>query len=181
MESGRGKKYLFLSSICLSILCLLIFVINRESLAAATPDPNFYYYSGGRKIVLPLSKEMVAVRFKHGVGLEKQRAIVESEEDLGMFSERREISIFELTLFPIRQGITEENIIETINSLDGKSEVGFANPVYDFPVNPGIYDVIGELDLLSGERVPVSVSIEIIPEPASILLFAFGALLVRSC
>lgn len=133
MEKRGINRYIFLLLVCLSILCLLIFVINRESLAAATPDPNFYYYSGGRKIVLPLSKEMVAVRFKHGVGLEKQRAIVESEEDLGMFSERREISIFELTLFPIRQGITEENIIETINSLDGKSEVGFANPVYDFP------------------------------------------------
>ncbi|MBW8039652.1 MAG: PEP-CTERM sorting domain-containing protein [Planctomycetes bacterium] len=49
----------------------------------------------------------------------------------------------------------------------------------DFPVNPGIYDVIGELDLISGERVPVSVSIEIIPEPATILLLGLGVLLLK--
>jgi len=50
-------------------------------------------------------------------------------------------------------------------------------PTYDdFPVNPGIYDVIGELDLISGERVPVSVSIEIIPEPATVLFLALGGL-----
>ncbi|MHC4308423.1 MAG: PEP-CTERM sorting domain-containing protein [Planctomycetota bacterium] len=50
----------------------------------------------------------------------------------------------------------------------------------DFPINPGIYDVIGELDLISGERVPVSVSIEVIPEPATLLLFGLGMLLVKT-
>ena len=43
-------------------------------------------------------------------------------------------------------------------------------PNDDFPVNPGIYDIIGELDLVpsfGGERVPVSVQIEIIPETAT--------------
>ena len=39
-------------------------------------------------------------------------------------------------------------------------------PDDDFPVSAGIYEVVGELDLISGERVPVSVSIEIIPEPS---------------
>jgi len=39
-------------------------------------------------------------------------------------------------------------------------------------------DVIGELDLISGERVPVSVPIQIIPEPATFLLLAIGSLLL---
>ncbi len=50
----------------------------------------------------------------------------------------------------------------------------------DFPVNPGIYNVIGELDLVSGERVPVSVSIQIIPEPATFLFLVFGSLLLTN-
>ncbi len=47
-------------------------------------------------------------------------------------------------------------------------------PDDDFPVAVGIYNIVGELDLISGERVPVSVSIEIIPEPSSILLIGAG-------
>ena len=47
----------------------------------------------------------------------------------------------------------------------------------DFPIGPGLYNIIGELDLLhGGERVPVSVAIEVIPEPASILLLGLGGL-----
>jgi len=52
-------------------------------------------------------------------------------------------------------------------------------PDDDFPVSPGIYEVVGELDFISGERVPVSVSIEVIPEPASLLLMAIGIVVVR--
>jgi len=125
--------YLFSVVVCLSILCLLVLIINRKSLAAPTPDPNFYYYSGGRKIELPLSKEMVAVRFEQGVSLEQQRSIVDYEKHLGMFSQRKDLSIFELTLLPLREGVAEGNITEIINGLNGKSGVRFANPVFDFP------------------------------------------------
>jgi len=51
MESEGRKKYLFLSSIF-----LLIFVMNKKTLAAPTQNPNLHdYYSAGRKIVLTLS------------------------------------------------------------------------------------------------------------------------------
>ena len=53
----------------------------------------------------------------------------------------------------------------------------------DFLVSPGAYNVLGEVALFpTYQRVPVSVSIDIVPEPASILLFGAGiiGLLTRS-
>jgi len=48
----------------------------------------------------------------------------------------------------------------------------------DYPVGPGLYNITGELTLsASYERVPVSVSIGIIPEPATIFLLAVGAII----
>ena len=45
----------------------------------------------------------------------------------------------------------------------------------DFPVPPGLYTVTGELWLYEPyEKVPVSVSIEIIPEPCSLVLLGAG-------
>ncbi len=50
----------------------------------------------------------------------------------------------------------------------------------DYPVGPGSYNITGELTLDGGyERVPVSVSIEIIPEPATLFLLALGGLMLR--
>ncbi len=50
----------------------------------------------------------------------------------------------------------------------------------DFPIGPGLYNIMGELFRDGGyERVPVSVPIEIIPEPATILLLALGSLFLR--
>jgi len=108
-------------------------VINRKSLAAAAPDPNFYYYSSGRKIALPLSKEIIAVWFKQGVTAEQQRAIVEFEQHSGLFSERKDILLFKMALLPLSEGVTKENVIQTIHSLNTKSEVQFASPIFHFP------------------------------------------------
>jgi hypothetical protein len=58
------------------------------------------------------------------------------------------------------------------NMMNDNGTPGLPND--DFPISPGPYNVIGELNLLNGERVPVSVSITVIPEPGSSVLFAVG-------
>jgi len=58
----------------------------------------------------------------------------------------------------------------------------FFDPYDDYPVGPGSYNITGELKLSNAyidNKVPVSLSIEIIPEPATLLLFGLGALLLR--
>jgi subtilisin family serine protease len=130
----QGKKNsLFSSFILLSVLYSVIFVTNVKPACGAVSDNNFYYYSSGRKITLPLSKEMVAVRFKPEVTLGEQRAIVESQGTLPSFSGRKELPVLKITLLPLRQAVTEETIIQTINSLNVKAEIEFANPVFHFP------------------------------------------------
>lgn len=51
----------------------------------------------------------------------------------------------------------------------------------DFPVSPGTYSAVGELNLVPPpkcHRVPVSVSFQVIPEPATIFLLALPALVL---
>jgi hypothetical protein len=51
----------------------------------------------------------------------------------------------------------------------------------DFPVSPGRYSATGRLDLVPSPKcntVPVSVCLQVVPEPATILLLAFPALVL---
>jgi hypothetical protein len=50
----------------------------------------------------------------------------------------------------------------------------------DFPVSSGFYNVVGEIALFpTYQRVPVSVSISIVPEPATLFLLALGGLFLK--
>ena len=51
----------------------------------------------------------------------------------------------------------------------------FVEEYDDFLVSPGMYNVVGEVALWpKSDRIPVNVSVEIIPEPSSLLLFGAG-------
>jgi len=133
MRASAKNEALFSVFIRLSIVCMVIFVANPILVRASEADPNFYYYSSGRKIALPLSLDKLALRFEQGVTLEQKKTIVKSEPELGAFFEREELSIFNLTILPLSESVTEEKVIETIKSLNTKSEIEFASPVFHFP------------------------------------------------
>jgi len=53
-------------------------------------------------------------------------------------------------------------------------------PDDDFLITPGTYDVVGKVALWAvDERVPVSVSIDVIPEPATLFSLGLGGLFLR--
>jgi hypothetical protein len=84
----------------------------------------------------------------------------------------------ETTMFHLEPYETKE--YQTIWDLINDN--GTSDRTDDFSVDPGMYKITGELYLYFWEEiVPVSVSVEIIPEPATIALFGLGLayLLVR--
>jgi uncharacterized repeat protein (TIGR01451 family) len=133
METQGKKNNLSELFVLVILFYSVTFLTNVKVASASVTDANFYYYSGGRQITLPLSKEMVAVRFKPQISLDEQRTIVESQVNLSSFSERKDIYVFKITLLPLRQGVTEETAIQTINSLDVNEDIEFASPVFVFP------------------------------------------------
>jgi len=101
METGVQRKNIVVIFVCLTVLGYLICIASLGSVNVGPADPDFYYYSSGRKYALTLSKERVALRFKEGLTLEQQRAVVKSEQDMGSFSQREESPTFRLTVFAL--------------------------------------------------------------------------------
>lgn len=132
MENGVRRKNIVVIFVCLTVLGFLICIASLESLSAEPENPDFYYYYNGRKIPLTLSKEKVAARFKQGLTTEEQKAVVESEPGLGLFSKREESPTFRLVILPLREGLTEKNTTEMLKTLNARPEVEGAFPIFVF-------------------------------------------------
>lgn len=133
METGVQKRNIVLIFVCLAVLGFLICIASLGSVSAGPTDPNFYYYSSGRKYALTLSTEKLAVRFKQGLTIEEQKALVESEPDLGLFYQRGESATLRLIILPLSEGLTEENVIETLKTLNARQKIEVAYPIFDLP------------------------------------------------
>jgi|GEM_PF-2046738 len=133
MQTKGRRIYLLSLLVGLSILCSIILATNGGLVTAPSADPNFYYYSGGRKNALALSQNRLAVRFKKGIDLETQDTIMRSEENLMAFVEREESPTFRLTFVPLRENMTEADVIQTLNRLNSKPEVEVACAIFEFP------------------------------------------------
>ncbi len=132
METRGKKKGLISSSLALVLLCSLILIINSKLVTAGAQDPDFYYYYGARKMELTLSTEKLAVRFNQGLTIEEQKAVVESEPGLGLFSQREECPYFREVILPLRKGLTEKNTIEMLKTLNARPEIEGAFPIFVF-------------------------------------------------
>ncbi len=101
----------------------------------AVDDPNnlwnegdFYYYYYNEKIGLTLCHDFIVVVFRDGMTLEEQEAFVESETNLGPFSERDNGLLPFCMLLALKKDLTREEIMQTINRLNQKPEVEYVNP-----------------------------------------------------
>jgi len=133
METGVQRRNIVVMFVCLTVLGFLICIASLGSVSVGPADPDFYYYSNGRKNALTLSTEKVAVRFKQGLTIEEQEAFVESEPGLGLFPQREEPPIFRMFVLPLLEGATEEYVIQTIKGLNSRAEVEVAYPIFDYP------------------------------------------------
>jgi subtilisin family serine protease len=129
MVTAKKEESLCSLLIRCSVLCALFFA----SVTSASEEPNLYYYSSGHKNTLSLSKEILAVRFRQEASLQQREEVVQTDANFASFSQREELSNFNLTLVPLSEGKTKENITKTINNLNAKSEVVAAFPVFHFP------------------------------------------------
>ena len=147
MKTSGKERDFFSLFVRLNIIYSLFFVLNPQLVSAAPGDSDFYYYSSGRKIPLPLSREMLAMRFKPEVSFEQREQMVQFESNLSPFAARTELSVFDLTLLPLREGITQQNVIQAINALNTRSEVQFAGVVADVRKKPLFFVIFSALNL----------------------------------
>jgi len=96
METRVERGNILPIFVCLAVLDFLTSIAGLRSVSAGPPEANFYYYSSGRKCAMTLSKDKVTVRFKQGLTVEEQKALVESELALELFSQREESPTFRL-------------------------------------------------------------------------------------
>lgn len=119
--------------ICLSIFCCVIFAAILESVTGGAADAGFYSYSRETKIRMAVGREMIAVRFAPESTSEQRQIIVESETTLRSFSAREEVSDYRISLLRLREGVTEKDVSRTIQALNARTEVEYANPVFAYP------------------------------------------------
>jgi len=112
------------------ISCVVVFIASPQGVLADAEEPSFYYYSSGQKVPLSLSVKVLAVGFKAGVNVQEQAAAIELQDSLQSFSRREELTMPNLTLFPLVEGCLTENAIETVESLNEMGNVRIACPVF---------------------------------------------------
>ncbi len=80
-----------------------------------------------------MSNSKLAVRFKGGVGEQRKKDLIESNLSFTPFNERKELSSFKLTSFPLREGKSKEDVRQTIIYLSHKPEIELVAPIFTLP------------------------------------------------
>lgn len=133
MKIRRNGESQFSPLVFLAFIVLIIYLPKPKFASATSAAYDFYYYSSGRKIYLPISTEKLAVRFAPTVSPRNQIKLYLSEPQLGPLYQREDLSGFALTLLPLREDAGEQDVIQAISNLNTKTEVQFATPVFSLP------------------------------------------------
>lgn len=103
---------------------------DRAEVRLLSPDDNsLYYYADGVRTPLTLSLKRIAVKFA-STDPAKQSAALQGSS-VGSLEQAQQIPVPELTLLPLREGLTTEMLMQEINTLRAdRSSFLQVNPVF---------------------------------------------------
>jgi len=133
MRNAREWRGWILPSGGVVVFCLLLMAGKPDAATTGDPERGLYFYSEGKKVPLTVSTERIAVRFSSSATLAQRQALVQSRGDFGAFAERVEDEGYEMTLLPLKVGLTGEGLRETIDFMERRGEVLFSGPVFELP------------------------------------------------
>ncbi len=114
----------------IGIPLFVFFMVATLGVSFADQSQGYYYYSEGKKIMLNLSTEGIAIKFRKGTHRDLMRADVESEPELGPFSEAQELTVPEFILFKLKKGIGQDAVRSLVGRFEQKTEVEFVSPLF---------------------------------------------------
>jgi hypothetical protein len=103
--------------------------VHAEVRLSRPGDNSFYYYADGVRTPLTLSLKWIAVKFASTDPAKRSAALQDSK--VGSLEQAQQIPVPELTLLPLRDGLTTEMLLQEINTLRAdRSSFLQVNPVF---------------------------------------------------
>jgi len=104
-------------------------IAHAEVRLSRPDDGSFYYYADGVRTPLTLSLKWIAVKFASTDSAKRSVALKDSSA--GPLEQAQHIPVPELTLVPLREGLTTETLMQEINTLRAnRSSFLQVNPVF---------------------------------------------------
>ena len=92
-------------------------------------DNSNYYYSDGKRIMLSLSNEEFAVRFKEDVTDSQIKVLLATEPEIEPIFKKNEIPNPRLRILKFKSGLGNSKTREIINKFNNAVETEFASPI----------------------------------------------------
>lgn len=110
--------------------------VAAETEPASNQPPEtqtvFYYYADGELVLLTPSLEWIAVRFASAEVNARKAALLPYSGQLGDLEKTRDIPAPELTLLPLREGISLQDLLELARAMrSDEQDFIFANPLFE--------------------------------------------------
>ncbi len=123
--------------VLISLLLIIILISGSgcKEFPKKTPERpgTYWYYADGEQVVLPFSREEVAIRFREGLRTSKKADILVDAASEDKLLETTELEEPELTIIRLRLGLDETDFRKILQDLRKKRDVVSAYPVFPFP------------------------------------------------